>query len=145
MAGDPNSDVAHAARPEYPGETSPLRKFTWVDLPFIVIPGVLLVSLALSWQGHEAARSMAVWSLYTFSIFVGFYVATRLLVPRRARVMVVTIVIVPAVLSFLAGGISLAAGFAIWAFFSAPLFGILFGAAFIPKRRHWPASVAVSA
>jgi hypothetical protein len=121
------------------------RKLTWVDVPLLLVPGVLLRLLALAWQGHEAAREMSVWSLGTFLIYVSFYIATRLLLPRGARTLVFLIVVAPAVLSFLTGGVSLAAGYAIWAFASAPLFGILFGAAFMPKRRHWPASPPVSA
>ena len=122
-----------------------LRRFTWVDVPLMLVPGVLLFLLALGWQGHEAAREMSVWSLGTYLIYLVSYVLTRLLLPRSAKAFVVVLTFAPAVLSFLGGGVSLAAGYAIWAFASAPLFGILFGAAFTPKRSHWRRSAPVSA
>ena len=81
-----------------------LSRFTWIDLPLMLIPGVLLFLLALSWQGYEAERVMAIWSLVTYAIFLVFYVAARLLLPRSTRVLVSVMVVVPAVLSFLAGG-----------------------------------------
>jgi len=114
-----------------------MQKFTWVDAPLLLIPGILLALTAMSWRGTGAAREFAIWALTTYGIYVTAYATSRLLLPRRARSTIVAVAIIPAALSFLAGGLSLGAEYAIWALVLAPLFGVLFGAAFLPAKR-WP-------
>jgi membrane associated rhomboid family serine protease len=74
----------------------------------------------------------------TYMIYLGFYITTRLLLPRSARDFVVAVAVVPAVLAFLLGGISMGGGYFIWAYMAAPLLGVLFGAALMPGRTQRP-------
>jgi hypothetical protein len=107
-----------------------LRRFWFGDAILILIPGALCVwgaaATATSNQS-DVRRTFPAMFLAAFLLYVGSYVGARLLIPWSARLMTLTWLLPAAMLMFLAGGISLGAGYQIFAFIVAPMWGASLG------------------
>ena len=115
-----------------------MRSFRYVDVPCVLVPGVLAAwgAYATSRSGQEDVRdTFPLMFLVAFVLYACAYGIARVAAQPGMRLPGLVVLVPLAALALLVGGVSLAAGYAVFAFVCAPLVGAILGLVLAPTRR----------